>query len=420
MSHELICEWLKLPAGNWPPDHYTLLGLPQGDVSVERIEEQVHIRLELVRRYQLTHAEQATEAMNLLARAFVCLTDPAAKKAYDADLLGASAASPEGEACEDEPEAPLELVAPTPAPVSESASPSAPRTPADWPAPHVPQRPPALTEIPVPVPRGAPAARTLEGLAPRPVPTTAAADSSPAVSLPVPDKPAPRPPAVTIPEASRPAAAAAPPSQGGQDRADHAAEIASSSPAARRGLGTKRALYRRLARTRELARAWEQAGKYLAWPKRRLTRPAEAAELVDVLTTIRTQLRGFPRLLGEAGQPGYLIVALARQQGIVPTFQTLLASQREAYARDWWAGRTLLASHREFLRQELRSLRRRSLLGRYARAVRVFIAEQPGGLLVLLALLALNVAIWRTIVLPEWLEHITAPVPETAPTERQP
>jgi hypothetical protein len=208
--------------------------------------------------------------------------------------------------------------------------------------------------------------------------------------------------------------------QGGQHRIDHAAELAQTSPAARRGLGTKRALYRRLARTRELARAWEQAGKYLAWPKRRLTRPAEEAELVEVLTTIPGLLRGFPRLLGEAGQPGYLIVALARQQGIVPTFQTLLASQREAYARDWWAGRTLLGAHREFLREELRTLRKRSRLARYARAVRVFVAEQPGGLLVLLALVALNVAIWRTFVLPEWFESAPAPAPATAPTERQP
>jgi hypothetical protein len=418
MSHDLICEWLKLPAGNWPPDHYTMLGLPQGEANVERIERQVHTRLELVRRYQLTHAEQATEAMNLLARAFVCLTDPAAKKAYDADLLGI-VAPPDGEAGEDEPEAPLELVAPAPPPVPEPAPPSA-RARTDGPAPRGPQRPPALTDIPVPAPRGAAAARTVQGPAPRPAPAAAtAADSASAIPVLVPDKPALRPPAVTIPEGPRPAPTAAPPSLGAQDRPDPAAEIARSSPAARRGLGTKRALYRRLARTRELARAWEQAGKYLAWPKRRLTRPAEAAELVDVLTTIRTLLRGFPRLLGEAGQPGYLIIALARQPGIVPTFQTLLASQREAYARDWWAGRTLLASHREFLRQELRSLRKRSLLGRYARAVRVFIAEQPGGLLVLLALLALNVAIWRTIVLPEWFEHLTAPVPETAPSERQ-
>ena len=62
-------------------------------------------------------------------------------------------------------------------------------------------------------------------------------------------------------------------------------------------------------------------------------------------------------LMGQAGQPGYLVVALARQQMIVPTLQTLLPSQREALARDWQAGHALLRSIRQFLRQELRVVR---------------------------------------------------------------
>ena len=31
MSHELICTWLGLPPGNWPPDHYRLLDLEPGE-----------------------------------------------------------------------------------------------------------------------------------------------------------------------------------------------------------------------------------------------------------------------------------------------------------------------------------------------------------------------------------------------------
>src|SRR5437016_4394986 len=92
MTHELICTWLDLPTGNWPPDHYTLLGLPPGEADLARIEQQVHARMERVRRYQLTHPEAATEAMNRLAQALVCLTDPAAKRAYD-ELLFPGAVS---------------------------------------------------------------------------------------------------------------------------------------------------------------------------------------------------------------------------------------------------------------------------------------------------------------------------------------
>src|SRR2546427_229756 len=84
MKSDKIYTWLGLPAGAWPPDHYTLLGLSPGERDVARIEQHVHDRLAKLRCYQLSHPEQATEAMNRLAQAFMCLTDPEAKKLYDA------------------------------------------------------------------------------------------------------------------------------------------------------------------------------------------------------------------------------------------------------------------------------------------------------------------------------------------------
>src|SRR5712675_3327173 len=88
----VICAWLGIPLDQWPPDHYTLLGLPPGEQDADRIERQVQQRLELVRRYQLTNPEPATEAMNRLAQAFVCLTDPQARTAYDRALFGEAGA----------------------------------------------------------------------------------------------------------------------------------------------------------------------------------------------------------------------------------------------------------------------------------------------------------------------------------------
>ena len=90
MSHELICSWLGLPAGSWPPDHYRLLGLEPGEVDTAPIEQRVHQRIDSVRVYQMRYPEQATEAMRPLARALT-LTDPAGKKAYDASLGGVTA-----------------------------------------------------------------------------------------------------------------------------------------------------------------------------------------------------------------------------------------------------------------------------------------------------------------------------------------
>src|SRR5947208_11819362 len=84
MNHDVIRTWLGLPPGDWPPDHYTLLGLERGETDLARIEQRVHERLARLRCYQISHAEVATEAMNRLAQAFMCLTDPEAKRAYDA------------------------------------------------------------------------------------------------------------------------------------------------------------------------------------------------------------------------------------------------------------------------------------------------------------------------------------------------
>src|SRR5438094_900292 len=83
MDYARICGWLGMPNGEWPPDHYALLGVEKGEQDLTRLEAQVQERLRLVRSYQLSNPELATEAMNRLAEAFACLSDPAAKRHYD-------------------------------------------------------------------------------------------------------------------------------------------------------------------------------------------------------------------------------------------------------------------------------------------------------------------------------------------------
>ena len=86
MDHQLLCSWLALPAGSWPPNHYVLLGLEPGADDAAAIEASVHERMGILRRYQLTHPELATEAMNRLAQAMICLTDETARTSYVAEL----------------------------------------------------------------------------------------------------------------------------------------------------------------------------------------------------------------------------------------------------------------------------------------------------------------------------------------------
>jgi hypothetical protein len=87
MNHDLICQWLDLPAGSWPPDHYTLLSLAPREADSRLIETRIHERMMRIRPYQLNHPDEATEVLNRLAAAFNCLTDPAAKQTYDASDL---------------------------------------------------------------------------------------------------------------------------------------------------------------------------------------------------------------------------------------------------------------------------------------------------------------------------------------------
>jgi hypothetical protein len=173
---------------------------------------------------------------------------------------------------------------------------------------------------------------------------------------------------------------------------DTAFESARSAPEALRGLGTKRALYRRIAQTRKLLGAWDRAGKYLKTAKRKVQRPAEEKDLVKQLTDIRELLEGFPAL-GQAGQPGYLVAAIARQQLIGQTFKMLEGNQREALARDWLEGHKFLSSHRDFVRQELRALRKRNWWSQGVRAVRATINDYPIVVLAALGVLALLVVL---------------------------
>lgn len=384
MNHELICSWLGLPPGEWPPDHYRLLGLTPGESDAALIEQRVHERLDSVRRYQMMHPEQATEAMNRLAQAFVCLTDPVSKKVYDTALLG-----------EPPPTAQATAVAPRSEAVDELdwlySDPPAARI--EPPAPNVSSAPPALPDLPLPLPTQKLDTRTPPPPLRQPPPLPPLPPSLIVTEVPVREDEAP--PAAPVEPSPPPA-----------EPVDPVIEAAQTGPA-RHGIATKRGLYQRIAHTRRLIRAWNSLGKFLSSPRRRLNRTVEGPEMVRMLDEITTLLRDFPPLLGEAGQPGYLVLALT-QVDTVKVFQSFSPHQREALTRDWRAGVKLLTAHRDFLRSELRAMRKRPLGRRLLRATWSVITEKPGTVLLLLALLAINVALWRSYAEALW-EKLVSP-----------
>jgi len=392
MDRELIQSWLQLPPGNWPPDHYTLLGVAPGEGDVARIEQQVYERMQRVRSYQLTHPELATDAMNCLAQALVCLTDPDAKKAYDRVFF--SKGSVEG----------IHSQAPAPGaaqgPVPFTATPGlAPAVSIVAPS-NGPSAPPevALPETVAPLPEeprfidwqsAPPPLRQPTNLSSQPSSEVMSKDTAENLELPefgaadtfhdVPPVP--------------PLESELPPVED-----DLLAKFS------RLELKSKGALYYQIARTRQLLWAWEQAGKYLSRPTRLVGRPAEATDLIHHMGVIRELLPSTTLHMGEAGHPGYLVLTLARQQMIVPTLQTLLPSQREALARDWQAGHALLRSVRQFLRQELHVVRGRRGWSHALRVIGASLRDHPGILLLLVALVAVNLAF--PFILDLWKEQV--------------
>jgi len=368
MRHDLICAWLQLPENTWPTDHYSLLGLPQGEVNTARLEDRVHERMGSVRRYQLTHPEEVTEVMNRLAQALLCLSDPYSKANYDLQLQSGQK---------------LERNAPLPAPPepgrlsadNENLRPESQESPtsqngveSDWLNFPPPRRRPLA---PVPALNETPARGSANGAA-----------GSAITEEPSTEKRSPE-----SAQASAAEAFAAVPLPGGISR-----------------FLTKSALYARIAQVRRLCLHWEQAGVYLNDSNRVLRRPAEATELIQHMNAIREIAWRTPKLVGQAGQAGYLVLALARQQMVVPTLQTLLPSQREALARDWRAGQERLREERHQLKREVHDFRKRSKWRHGLRLLAASLVRNPGLVLVLLSWLTLNIAM--PSYLPNWERQV--------------
>lgn len=306
MNKELVCKWLKVPS--WPCDDYTLLGLPLGSGTAEDIESRVLERMELLRRYQLKHADIVTEAMNQLAQAMVRLTDPVARADYDRSLgLTTAAADP---AITADPADPAVTVATA----AETQDGDNQATADDF---------PSLVPLPQPAdPEATNPAESAEPAEPGAIPVGRLE--------PLPRARIPQPP--PLPQI-RPAAS--------DD--DSASAV------------NRRQLYRELTRCRRMLRAWQACQQQLAFPERPFNRHSDGPVLLTNFRIIRQTLPMLGHILGSPAQPGYEVVQLARQPLAVQTLRGLMPAQRQALARDWKAGFAALEGRYRQLRRMLRS-----------------------------------------------------------------
>lgn len=304
MNAQLLCGWLGTPG--WPPDHHILLGVDPGETDGQRIERQCHERMAMLRCFQLSYPEEATEGMNRVAQAFISLTEALARS-------DSKQASSNGSVCK-----PATIAATTDTkPLLAAGS----KTEIDWRNTPPPIRMTRASEPP-----------------PQPVPLA---------TMPLP-KPI-----------------------------DIVTHLAQRSTEARRGLGTLPALIDRINLTRRMILAWNQAGKYLNNPKKILARQSEEVDLTRRLNKIFGLSADFPKILGNPGQPGYRVVAMARLEMTALMFKRMDEDQRVDLARDWEAGYRVLLAHRRFLRGEFKTLRRRGVIRLILQAIRGALNDHP-------------------------------------------
>lgn len=80
-------EWLGIPEGDRPPDHYTLLRLVQFEDDAEKIQSNYRKLNAHVRKYATgQYLKQSQDLLNEMAKAMLCLTDIDAKRDYDSSL----------------------------------------------------------------------------------------------------------------------------------------------------------------------------------------------------------------------------------------------------------------------------------------------------------------------------------------------
>lgn len=80
-------EWLGIPEGPRPPDHYALLRLVQFEDDADKIRKNYKKLNAHVRKYATgQYAAESQDLLNDLAKAMLCLTDAERKQEYDREL----------------------------------------------------------------------------------------------------------------------------------------------------------------------------------------------------------------------------------------------------------------------------------------------------------------------------------------------
>jgi hypothetical protein len=361
MEYARICRWLGLPDGEWPPNHYALLGIPFIEFTNPQLETQVQKRMRQVRGYQLSHPELATEAMNRIAVAFACLSDPEARQRYNAEHNIILAPAPQAE------------------PAGEKSAPgSKSRSATDTDA------------------TGLPTVLIWANSAVPPVrPTDSAASQVPASDA-APETPGELPAPAASPSQADQVADSSGETPGQTESGEVKDPILTAAEKSWRifkGMWSRAILQKRLGVTRALLRSWSQLGRFVA-ASNQPPPPAQRKPFRGLLERVDRLREDLPALLGEPGQPGYRVAILAQDEDPVQAFEAMGPDERLLLAHDWKIGTALLRSHIRFLETELSEVHREGFLGVWLRPVRTFVHVRAAWVLAFLGLVTVLITLW--------------------------
>jgi hypothetical protein len=334
--------------------------------------------MDRLRPHQLLHPELATEGMNRLAQALICLTDPVARTAYDAELgltpqpqhlVGTARTTPDAskgtEPTEPAPDIPDELLVlgfpPLPAEPTQSHAPAGEMT--------------QVLEVPF-----------TAGLAPPEQSVQGQTGTQTGAPKSLPPEPVLPYEVVWELDTSPPATQRS------------GAEVVEGNlvtlPPTQWTPRTRRQIFTRLAAIRHLLAAWQKLKSVLADPRESLTRVPRVIAFLEAVAEVRPLLPALTGLVGEPGRPGGLVAAVVLQPLVLPSFRVLLPDQRLAIARDWRKAELVLGQEYKRLRELVRATR--PVRKRATRMWRCrWVVRTPEVVLVVLVLAGVIVALFR-------------------------
>ncbi len=354
MTETLLRNWLNLPSGTWPPNYFTLLDLPTGEANADEIEERVLVRMERLRKYQITNPDAVSEGMNLLAKALDTLSDPAARRTYLSSLGIES--QPEPKLLDSSPDL-LPLDDPSPSQAEDDAS--------------LILEPIFLDELEEEAePEDDEFSRVilLPEFEPPPPPVT------PPVS------PAPPPP----PKKKSPPAAPSLPSKSELETPLEPAQKTTNG----------RALYQQRAKVRQCLEAWEDARPFMAEASRSFQKRGDQLRLNEIIEGLKKCLPALYELFPDSQSS--LTVALLKRPDALEVIRSLLPTQREALAKSFRSIHYDLSDFAVTLRKKVQKRHVRNGFRRYVLPVVKKLWKYPEIAMIPIALVSLLIAVLRS------------------------